>query len=151
MMNNCVIVQLFDFLAECIAKFVKDQGLSGRFLPLGFTFSFPCRQEGLAVGRLIHWSKGFQCSGVEGKDVVKLLQDAICRRRVNYYAASLFLCRKSEQGRTSYLVSMQASHFCWGPPSLFPSSPLPPSSPLISPLSFLFPPLSPPLHFRHLP
>jgi len=75
--------QLFDFLAECIAKFVKEQRLSGRILPLGFTFSFPCKQEGLAKGRLLHWSKGFKCAGVEGQDVVKLLQEAICRRRVS--------------------------------------------------------------------
>lgn len=34
------------------------------------------------MGRLLNWSKGFNCPGVVGKDVVKLLQDAICRRRV---------------------------------------------------------------------
>ena len=74
---------MFDFIAECIATFVKEHGLTGKLLPLGFTFSFPCKQEGLAVGRLIHWSKGFKSSGVEGNDVGKLLQDAICRRKVN--------------------------------------------------------------------
>ena len=74
---------MFDFLAECIAKFVAEHGLSDRLLQLGFTFSFPCKQEGLAVGRLIHWSKNFKCSGVEGKDVVRLLQQAICRRKAS--------------------------------------------------------------------
>ena len=74
---------MFDFIAECIATFVKEHGLTETLLPLGFTFSFPCKQEGLAVGRLIHWSKGFKCSGVEGKDVGKLLQDAIDRRKVS--------------------------------------------------------------------
>jgi hexokinase len=44
---------------------------------LGFTFSFPCRQEGLASARLTAWTKGFSCSGVVNEDVVKLLQDAI--------------------------------------------------------------------------
>lgn len=64
--------------------------------PLGFTFSFPCKQEvsprrsgvsmmtsqGLDVGRLITWTKGFQCAGVEGEDVVDLLHQAIRRKRV---------------------------------------------------------------------
>ena len=49
-------------------------------LPLGFTFSFPCRQKGLAVGELITWTKGFKCSGVEGQDVVALLKKAIDKR-----------------------------------------------------------------------
>jgi len=84
------LLQLFDFLAECIAAFVKDNNLTGRVLPLGFTFSFPCKQEGLAVGRLIHWSKGFSCSGVEGRDVGRLLQEAICRRKV--LSAFVSLC-----------------------------------------------------------
>lgn len=32
---------------------------------------------------LIRWTKGFNCSGVEGEDVVKLLKDAIHRRGVS--------------------------------------------------------------------
>lgn len=32
---------------------------------------------------LIRWTKGFQCSGVEGEDVVKLLKEAISRRGVS--------------------------------------------------------------------
>ena len=35
---------------------------------LGFTFSFPLQQEGLAIGRLVKWTKGFNCEGVEGED-----------------------------------------------------------------------------------
>ena len=52
-------------------------------LPLGFTFSFPCKQEGLAVGRLTQWTKGFNCDGVVGEDVVRLLHEAIRRRNVS--------------------------------------------------------------------
>lgn len=43
-------------------------------LPLGFTFSFPCSQEGLTKARLATWTKGFKCEGVEGEDVVGLLK-----------------------------------------------------------------------------
>jgi hexokinase len=51
-------------------------------LPLGFTFSFPCQQVGLTRGLLIKWSKGFNCEGVVGRNVVELLEEAIERRNV---------------------------------------------------------------------
>jgi len=71
---------LMDHIAECLATFAKDRGIDKEILPLGFTFSFPCRQKGLAVGELITWTKGFKCSGVEGQDVVALLKKAIDKR-----------------------------------------------------------------------
>lgn len=49
-------------------------------LPLGFTFSFPCKQEGLNKARLVTWTKGFTCSGVEGEDIVELLHQAVLRK-----------------------------------------------------------------------
>lgn len=60
--------------------YLAERGIYGQRLPLGFTFSFPCRQEGLTRARLVNWTKGFKCSGVEGEDVVKLLREAIGRR-----------------------------------------------------------------------
>ena len=72
--------QLFDHIASCLAEFIAEQGLQDTCLPLGFTFSFPCRQEGLDAARLTTWTKGFKCSGVEGSDVVGLLREAIHRR-----------------------------------------------------------------------
>ncbi|ODM96715.1 Hexokinase type 2 [Orchesella cincta] len=71
---------LFDHIADCLAVFMKEHGVQLERLPLGFTFSFPCRQEGLTKGRLVRWTKGFKCGGVEGEDVVRLLQAAIRRR-----------------------------------------------------------------------
>lgn len=53
-------------------------------LPLGFTFSFPLRQLGLTKGILSRWTKGFNCEGVEGEDVVLLLKEAIARRGVSW-------------------------------------------------------------------
>jgi hexokinase len=77
--------KLFDHIAGCIADFMHDHQLAGvGRIPLGFTFSFPCKQEGLAVGRLVRWTKGFRCAGVEGEDVVRLLHEAIGRRDVSY-------------------------------------------------------------------
>ena len=60
-------------------EFVNDFQLGDEKLPLGFTFSFPCRQEGLAKATLTNWTKGFKSSGVEGEDVVELMKKAINR------------------------------------------------------------------------
>jgi len=77
-------VNLFNHIAECLDTFLKERNMGNQTrLPLGFTFSFPCKQEGLAVGRLVRWTKGFRCSGVEGRDVVKLLHEALERKGLN--------------------------------------------------------------------
>ncbi|KAF3828361.1 hexokinase-3 isoform X2 [Mirounga leonina] len=72
--------QLFDHIVDCIVDFQQKQGLSGQSLPLGFTFSFPCRQLGLDQGILLNWTKGFNASDCEGQDIVCLLREAIGRR-----------------------------------------------------------------------
>ena len=59
-----------------------EHNLLGQPLPMGFTFSFPCTQYGLDSARLARWTKGFRCTGVEGEDVVCLLQQAFERRGV---------------------------------------------------------------------
>lgn len=69
-------------MAEFIRKYNKElKGLM--VIPLGFTFSFPLRQEGLTKGYLRNWTKGFNCSEVVDRDVVMLLREAIDRRNVN--------------------------------------------------------------------
>uniref|UniRef100_A0A6I8PAZ2 Hexokinase-3 n=1 Tax=Ornithorhynchus anatinus TaxID=9258 RepID=A0A6I8PAZ2_ORNAN len=78
--------QLFDHIVNCIVDFQKKNGLAGRVLPLGFTFSFPCQQLGLDQGILLSWTKGFNASDCEGKDVVTLLRQAIARRKLNVVA-----------------------------------------------------------------
>jgi len=72
--------KLFDHIAECMADFLTRLGLSKTLLPVGFTFSFPCKQESLDSASLIAWTKGFSAPGVEGKNVVTMLKDAIDRR-----------------------------------------------------------------------
>jgi len=71
---------LFDFIGKCVAKFVepfpKDQ------TTLGFTFSFPVRQRAIAEGELLNWTKGFTCSGMESKNIVELLQNALTKNGV---------------------------------------------------------------------
>ncbi|XP_038844377.1 hexokinase-2-like [Salvelinus namaycush] len=72
--------QLFDHIAACLAEFLESLELKDQTLPLGFTFSFPCEQKDIDKSILIHWTKGFNCSGVVGEDVVRLLREAIHRR-----------------------------------------------------------------------
>lgn len=69
---------------------MKEHGVSKELLPLGFTFSFPLKQVGLTKGLLERWTKGFNCSGVVGEDVVNLLQDAIERRGVRFVVCSIY-------------------------------------------------------------
>lgn len=77
-------IQLFDHIARCLAEFMRAENLivGHKEYPLGFTFSFPCEQKGLASAYLTTWTKGFDCAGVVGNDVVLMLQQAIDRRGV---------------------------------------------------------------------
>ena len=67
----------FGFIAGCL----KDFLVKGRELEearkLGFTFSFPVKQTGIASGYLVCWTKGFAASGVVIRDIVGLLEDAL--------------------------------------------------------------------------
>ncbi|XP_030216713.1 hexokinase-2 [Gadus morhua] len=72
--------KLFDHLAQCMSAFLNSKPeLQGKTLPLGFTFSFPCEQKEIDKSILIRWTKGFNCDGVEGHDVVQLLREAVLR------------------------------------------------------------------------
>ena len=44
---------------------------------LGFCFSLPMIQKGLDVGILVSWTKNYNCPGVEGEDVVGMLNKAL--------------------------------------------------------------------------
>ncbi|XP_072177541.1 hexokinase-4-like [Diadema setosum] len=74
--------QLFDYIAEHLGKFTRSHNLSDMQIPLGFTFSFPCFHNGLASATLVTWTKGYDAAGVEGKDVVPMLQEACKRKNV---------------------------------------------------------------------
>jgi hexokinase len=69
---------LFGALARSIKSFVGELGQGGE-RALGFTFSFPIRQQSIDKGELIVWTKGWSAEGVVGNDVVGLLNDALVR------------------------------------------------------------------------
>ncbi|XP_075680372.1 hexokinase type 2-like [Dermatophagoides pteronyssinus] len=72
--------QLFDFIAEFIVEFALRNKLAGVRIALGFTFSFPVVQQGLAEATLVTWTKAFNCPGVVGNDVVRLLKASLKRK-----------------------------------------------------------------------
>ena len=63
---------LFDHIAGCLSDFVHDRDIADETLPLGFTFSFPCRQEGLAKATLVQWTKGCRCD--DGRPLFMVMQ-----------------------------------------------------------------------------
>lgn len=73
--------KLFDFIAGCVEKFMRERNIDLRDRrELGFTFSFPVKQTGVAAGKLICWTKGFHAKGVVGEDVVGFLSRALEKR-----------------------------------------------------------------------
>jgi hexokinase len=76
-------------VANCIEQFVEYHYDGGELpdFPLGFTFSYPATQDYIDHGVLQRWTKGFDIDGVEGKDVVPMLQAELAKR----VCLSLFL------------------------------------------------------------
>lgn len=73
---------VFDHIAESISKFVAEHNIQSTNIPLGFTFSFPMSQFGLNKGILVTWTKTFKCPDGVGKDAVKMLEDALKRKKI---------------------------------------------------------------------
>ncbi|KAG0055720.1 glucokinase [Gryganskiella cystojenkinii] len=92
------ISELMDFIALSINEFITSQHINAKIvehssdsdtLELGFTFSFPVTQTAINAGKLLRWTKGFNCPGAVGNDIVQLLQEALDRNMVNVHVAAL--------------------------------------------------------------
>ncbi|TFY82797.1 hypothetical protein EWM64_g1217 [Hericium alpestre] len=73
--------KLFDFCADCLKNFI-DQNLEieeGTEVPLGFTFSYPCAQDRIDQGVLLHWTKGFGAPNTEGRDVAAMFRHSLAK------------------------------------------------------------------------
>ncbi|XP_021432348.2 hexokinase HKDC1-like [Oncorhynchus mykiss] len=68
--------EVFNNNFQCISDFLDNMGVKNTCLPLGFTFSFPCRQTGIDKGSLVSWTKGFKATDCEGSGVVEMLREA---------------------------------------------------------------------------
>lgn len=77
--------ELWEYIADCLLQFIETHhGETAKLekLPLGFTFSYPATQNYIDEGILQRWTKGFDISGVEGKNVVPMLETALAARGV---------------------------------------------------------------------
>ncbi|XP_041603055.1 hexokinase HKDC1 [Vulpes lagopus] len=114
--------ELFDHIVQCIADFLDYMGLKGVQLPLGFTFSFPCRQTSIDKGTLIEWTKGFKATDCEGEDVVDMLREAIKRRNefdldivavVNDTVGTMMTCGHEDPNCEIGLIAGTGSNMCY--------------------------------------
>ncbi|MBZ3885914.1 Hexokinase-1, partial [Sciurus carolinensis] len=114
--------ELFDHIVQCIADFLDYMGLKGARLPLGFTFSFPCRQMSIDKGTLIGWTKGFKATDCEGEDVVDMLREAIKRRNefdldivavVNDTVGTMMTCGYEDPNCEIGLIAGTGSNMCY--------------------------------------
>ncbi|KAK5873838.1 hypothetical protein PBY51_018841 [Eleginops maclovinus] len=114
--------ELFDHIVQCISDFLDYMGMKNTRLPLGFTFSFPCRQTSLDAGILVTWTKGFKATDCEGEDVVGLLREAIKRREefdldvvaiVNDTVGTMMTCAYEEPTCEIGLIAGTGSNACY--------------------------------------
>ncbi|TMS13176.1 Putative hexokinase HKDC1 [Larimichthys crocea] len=72
--------ELFGHVSESLKDFLHQRNISlEKKHPLAFTFSFPCEQTALDQGFLLGWGKNYRPRGLQGKDVVQTLREAIDR------------------------------------------------------------------------
>lgn len=87
------VADLFAYMAESVDVFLNDYGTEidegEDYLSMGFTFSFPVQQTSIDSGTLISWTKGFNCPDAIGKDMVKLLQQALDKRHLKVRVEAL--------------------------------------------------------------
>ncbi|NWY06947.1 HXK1 protein, partial [Nothoprocta ornata] len=114
--------ELFDHIVQCIAEFLEYMGIKGARLPLGFTFSFPCRQASIDKGTLVGWTKGFKATDCEGEDVVDMLREAIKRRNefdldivavVNDTVGTMMTCGYEDPKCEIGLIAGTGSNVCY--------------------------------------
>ncbi|XP_008585907.1 PREDICTED: hexokinase-1 [Galeopterus variegatus] len=114
--------ELFDHIVSCISDFLDYMGIKGPRMPLGFTFSFPCKQTSLDAGILITWTKGFKATDCVGNDVVTLLRDAVKRREefdldvvavVNDTVGTMMTCAYEEPTCEVGLITGTGSNACY--------------------------------------
>ncbi len=113
---------LFDHIAKCMSDFINRMGFADRKIACGFTFSFPCEQYAIDSASLITWTKGFSATGVEGKDVVTLLTEAVARRGditvdivavVNDTVGTLMSCAFEDHACQIGLIAGTGSNACY--------------------------------------
>ncbi|KAI0146661.1 hxk, hexokinase [Pestalotiopsis sp. NC0098] len=85
--------ELWEYIADCLQQFIDthhgELPADAEKIPLGFTFSYPATQNYIDEGILQRWTKGFDIDGVEGKNVVPMLEAALESRKVPIKVSAL--------------------------------------------------------------
>ncbi|KAG2204403.1 hypothetical protein INT46_006195 [Mucor plumbeus] len=79
------INSMIDFLVESVDNFLSFVGKYElrQALSLGFVLSFPLEQHALNKAVVIQWTKDFEITGADGKNIAELLQIGFRRRHIN--------------------------------------------------------------------
>ncbi|KRX41703.1 Hexokinase, partial [Trichinella murrelli] len=85
-------VELFDFMVNCLHKFLAENNLLSEELPLGFVFSYPVEMKGIRSAKLLWWTKGFNVKDCLNQDVGTLLQEALNRKQCKANVLPLKIC-----------------------------------------------------------
>ncbi|KAI6085398.1 hexokinase [Hypoxylon rubiginosum] len=85
--------ELWEYIADCLKQFIEthhggEAPTEGK-IPLGFTFSYPATQNYIDEGILQRWTKGFDINGVEGQNVVPMLEAALDQQNVPITVSAL--------------------------------------------------------------
>ncbi|KAF1392977.1 hypothetical protein PFLUV_G00033620 [Perca fluviatilis] len=115
--------ELFDHVSESLKDFLHEKNISlEKKHPLAFTFSFPCEQSTLNQGLLVNWSKNYRARGLQGKDVVQALREAIDRTggmdvevlaMVNDTVATMMTCGFDDQYCDVGLIIGTGTNACY--------------------------------------
>src|SRR5262245_45140954 len=68
----------FDVISAAVGQIADSDAAAP--IPLGFVYSFPARLDGVDHAFALALTKGWRVAGLEGHDVVALLQSALTRR-----------------------------------------------------------------------
>lgn len=104
--------ELWDYIADCLQQFIETHHPdlpANTTLPLGFTFSYPATQNYIDEGILQRWTKGFDIDGVEGQNVVPMLEKALNEKvtRINHAAIRARNERTNRNSRVCLLGCLQ--------------------------------------------
>ncbi|XP_044051786.1 hexokinase HKDC1 isoform X2 [Siniperca chuatsi] len=115
--------ELFDHVSESLKDFLHEKNISlEKKHPLAFTFSFPCEQSTLDQGLLLNWSKNYRARGLQGKNVVQALREAIDRTggmdvevlaMVNDTVATMMTCGFDDQYCEIGLIIGTGTNACY--------------------------------------
>ncbi|KAI9005848.1 hexokinase-domain-containing protein [Phycomyces nitens] len=78
------ITNLIDFLARCVDSFLIFVGKQDieEPLALGFSISFPLNQTAINQASVRRWTKDFEITGADDKNLSDLLQESLKKRKV---------------------------------------------------------------------